>query len=109
MPIKRVERTSDGVRLHTQAQEVEEFDGVVIATHADQVLPLLASPTLAEKTFGAWIYMGNRTVLHTDETMLPPNRRAWASWNYRQEMGDRASMSLTYDMNRLQGLRTQKH
>lgn len=87
------------------------FDRVVFATHADQVLPLLEAPTETEKKlFGAWQYEKNRVVLHTDISVMPALRRAWASWNYTRERVSHEgnALSMTYDMNRLQGLKTER-
>ena len=89
----------------------EEFDHLVLATHADEALRLLRDPSAAEREIlGAWHYNKNLAVLHFDESVLPPNERAWASWNYTREQvpGADASLSVTYDMNRLQGLRTKR-
>ena len=82
------------------------MDRVVIATHADQALSLLADPSDAEvatlKQFG---YSANETVLHTDSSVLPQARNARASWNYRMTSCDRPDQPavVTYWMNRLQG------
>ena len=59
------------------------FDAVVIATHPDQALRLLADPTPAERSvLGAFRYSRNDTVLHTDASVLPASPRVRASWNY---------------------------
>ncbi len=108
-PIASVRRFDDRVTLTTAAGPAGEFDGVVIAAHADEALALLADPSDAEQSLlGAWAYQPNDTVLHTDASVMPPLRRVWSSWNYTRERdGDPAGpATLTYDMNRLQGLRT---
>lgn len=100
-----------GVEVRAHGREPERFDRAVVACHADEALALLADPSDAEKrVLGAWHYLDNRTVLHTDESFMPPNRRAWAAWNYKREMGEDGSsgVSVTYDMNRLQGLRSSR-
>lgn len=107
--IETIKRGGDGVVIRHEGGAEERFDRVVIAVHADQVLPLLEKPTLAERRlFGAWSYEDNHVVLHSDESVMPPNRRAWASWNYTREKGARgdAPLSMTYWMNNLQGLDT---
>lgn len=109
--IEAVERHEDRISLRHKDGSREEFDQVVFATHADQVLPLLADPSDEERRlFGAWSYEKNRVLLHTDESVMPPLRRAWASWNYtREALGDeRTALSMTYYMNKLQGLRTER-
>jgi predicted NAD/FAD-binding protein len=106
-PVERVRREDGGAVVTARGRAPERFDRVVIAAHADEALALLSDPSEDEKRLlGAWSYARNRTVLHTDEAFLPPNRRAWASWNYRRERGEdgAAAVSVTYHMNRLQGL-----
>ncbi len=102
-PVRAVRRLPDGVEVRLDSGALR-FDRVVIAAHADQALALLADPSDEEKRLlGAWAYRNNRTVLHTDASALPPNRRAWASWNYARELSE-GLVSATYHMNRLQGL-----
>ena len=81
------------------------FDHVIVATHSDQALALLADPSRAEREIlGAIRYQPNTAVLHTDAGMLPPLRRAWASWNFQRPVDDRRVATVTYHMNRLQNL-----
>jgi uncharacterized protein len=77
---------------------------VIIATHADTALQLLAEPTPAERAaLGAIRYSRNRTVLHTDRAFLPRHAAAHAAWNYVADP-DTARVAVTYSMTRLQGL-----
>lgn len=102
-------RTPEGVTLKPLNGEPELFDKVVLATHADQAFALLGDPSPGEEALKAWSYSRNRTVLHSHQEVLPPNKRAWASWNYRRE-NERSPftpVAVTYHMNRLQGLKTQ--
>jgi predicted NAD/FAD-binding protein len=85
------------------------FDRVIIATHADEALKLLSDPSVLEKKLlGAWTYSQNHTILHTDARVLPPTRRAWAAWNYTEELetSPEHPVSVSYYMNALQGLDT---
>jgi len=86
----------------------ERFDEVVMACHSDQSLALLADASAAESSvLGAIRYQRNRTVLHTDTSVLPQRQRAWAAWNYeRAAQGSReqAAVCLHYLLNRLQPL-----
>jgi predicted NAD/FAD-binding protein len=108
--IERIRRTEEGVLLEFADQHQERFDRVVIATHADQALRLLADPTAEEaRLLGAWQYEANTTVLHTDLSVLPPLSRAWACWNFRREAGPEQGVYVTYSMNILQGLTTRNH
>jgi predicted NAD/FAD-binding protein len=85
----------------------ERFDHVVIATHADQALKLLINPSEEEKkSLGCWKYTTSRTLLHTDESVMPPLKKVWSSWNFQRREDNRTC--LTYHMNRLQGLETAK-
>ncbi|WP_287810537.1 FAD-dependent oxidoreductase [Pseudomonas sp.] len=103
-PVSRVERDDDGVTVHSP-RGAERFDKVVFACHSDQALTLLAEPSTAEsQILGALPYADNDVVLHTDTRRLPQRRLAWASWNYRLTEGQAAAV--TYDMNILQGLRS---
>lgn len=110
--VKSVLRFDDGVSIDFEDGSQEIFDCVVMAAHADQTLKMLADASQEEKELlGAWSYSVNKTVLHTDVSVLPKNRNAWASWNYRveQESSDQSPVTLTYDMNLLQGLEGHKH
>ena len=103
-PVSSVRRTSEGVEL-TVGDTVHAFDEVVLAVHSDQALAMLADPSDAEtEILGALPYQKNEAVLHTDERLLPRRRRAWAAWNYVVPRDSRNTVSVTYDMNTLQGL-----
>ena len=84
---------------------MERFDRVVIATHSDQALRLLSDPSDAEREIlGAIGYQENEVVLHTDERLLPRERRAWASWNYTAPREPLDRVAVTYNMNMLQSI-----
>ena len=110
-PVERIERDASalrgGVRIVTRNQ-VEHFDKLVLATHSDQSLALLPQASPAERTtLGAIRYQPNRAVLHTDSTVLPQKKLAWAAWNYeRAAHTDRESsgVCLHYLLNMLQPL-----
>lgn len=100
--VTAVRRTGEGVVVHDSQGGVERFDHVVIGAHADQALGMIAAPTSREReVLGAFRYSRNLTVLHTDQSLMPRRRRAWASWNY---IGADDGLCVTYWMNRLQGL-----
>lgn len=105
----KVRRTDSGpvITLHDGSEE--QFDCVIIAAHADEAYTMLADPTQEEiLLLSPWKYTHNYTVLHTDISLLPPNRRAWASWNYLRERNveEKSPVTVTYHMNRLQNLKT---
>jgi predicted NAD/FAD-binding protein len=96
------------VEVRDDADTVHVVDHIVIATHPDQALRLLADPTPAERaTLGAIPYSQNATVLHSDASILPRSSSAVASWNYLlEDCGPAAKRSaggaiVTYHMNRL--------
>ncbi len=106
-PVRRIERDNAGVRVVTD-RGAERFDQVVLATHSDQALALLAEPTGEERAvLGAIRYQPNRAVLHTDASVMPTRRAAWAAWNYERDAapeGESARVCLHYWINRLQPL-----
>ncbi|PIJ59202.1 NAD(P)/FAD-dependent oxidoreductase [Erwinia aphidicola] len=108
-PVTRVLRDEAGVTLES-ARGSERYDQVIFACHSDQALQLLGDASGAEAAMLAGIpYRANEVVLHTDISMLPKARAAWASWNYRLEdtqAGDELlGASVTYNMNILQGIK----
>ncbi|MGE5335874.1 MAG: NAD(P)/FAD-dependent oxidoreductase [Nitrososphaerota archaeon] len=106
-PVRRVERLPDRVRVEADGCEREEFDQVVIATHSDQALAMLADPSEAEReVLGAIPYQRNEAVLHTDERLMPRRRAAWSSWNFHLTPAPVAATTVTYWMNNLQSLRS---
>ena len=106
-PVSRVERESHGVTVHSAAGN-EHFDKVVFACHSDQALALLAQPTALEREIlGALPYADNDVVLHTDTRLLPKRPLAWASWNYRLGGPVDQPAAVTYDMNILQGIKSE--
>ncbi|MGP3751355.1 NAD(P)/FAD-dependent oxidoreductase [Streptomyces sp. IBSNAI001] len=106
-PVRAVRRHSTGVEVVAEDGTTREYDAVVVATHPDQALRLLADPTDEERrTLGAFRYSRNPTLLHTDTTLLPRSRGAAASWNYLMPScaADADRVTVSYDMNRLQRL-----
>lgn len=104
-PVQSVTRSADEVELRARDGRSERFDHVVIATHSDQALALLADPSDGEReVLGAIPYQENEAVLHTDRSLLPKRRRAWASWNYHLLDASSGRTAVTYHLNRLQTL-----
>jgi predicted NAD/FAD-binding protein len=108
-PVEAITRAVDHVLVQPRGGEPERFDEVVIATHSDQALRLLADATDREReVLGAFAYQDNEAVLHTDVRMLPRRRRAWASWNYHLQPDPVGRTTVTYHMNRLQSLHAER-
>ena len=103
-PVRRVERLAEGgVAVQTE-NDRSTYDAVVIASHSDQALAMLAAPSTSEHAvLGAIRYAPNQATLHTDESIMPRRRRAWAAWNAHIGL-DEGNACLTYHMNALQRL-----
>jgi predicted NAD/FAD-binding protein len=106
--ITSVTREHDQVTLTFADGKQQFFDEVVFACHSDQALQLLGDATDDEKSvLGNIPYQPNEVVLHTDTSLLPQKKRAWASWNYllrTDEGAEQQPSSVTYNMNILQGI-----
>jgi predicted NAD/FAD-binding protein len=105
-PVERVARTDDDVMVTPRGGDPERFDHVVLAVHADQALAILGADATAceRELLGAFPFAPNEAVLHHDERLLPRRRRAWASWNYHLLSTPTGKPAVTYHMNRLQSL-----
>ena len=103
-PVRAVRREGSSVTVSHAAGE-ERFDQVVLACHSDQALALLSDPSDAEHdVLGAITYQPNEAVLHTDASLLPRNRKAWAAWNAHVPRESGAPCTVSYCMNLLQGI-----
>ncbi len=105
-PVLDVRRNAAGARIYT-AHRVEHFDQLVMACHSDQALRLLGEDATPAETqlLGAIRYQPNRAVLHTDASLLPQRRSAWAAWNHESSgTGGETGVCLHYLLNRLQPL-----
>ena len=101
-PVSAIQRDSDGVTIVSNGQS-HRFDQVVLACHSDQALAMLSDSTEQERDIlGAIGYQKNDVVLHTDASVLPSNRTAWAAWNYMIPEHSTRPVSVTYNMNILQ-------
>lgn len=106
-PVIRVETQGNGVDVTTQSGKTTRHDKVILACHADQALQILSQPNpLAKSLLGEFQYQQNLATVHTDTTVMPRTRRAWASWNYRMTSGTDGQLEsqTIYWMNRLQGV-----
>jgi predicted NAD/FAD-binding protein len=103
--VKSLRRQPGHVEVASAGAAPERFDAAVVATHSDQALALLADPSDAERSIlGAIRYQENHTVLHTDTSVLPSRKAAWASWNYHIPKKELGRVAVTYDMNILQSI-----
>jgi len=106
-PVHAISRQGNRVRLSFDGGHRESFDRAFVACHADQALDMLkdASP-LEREVLGALPYQRNEVVVHSDESLMPGRRRAWAAWNYHIPSADSRGVAVTYHLNRLQSLST---
>ncbi len=106
-PVRSVRRTAGGIEIRDDADSRHLVDRVVLATHPDQALRVLAEPTTAElEVLGAFRYSRNEAWLHTDAELLPTRPGARAGWNYVTSAcgADAGAVQVSYDMNRLMRL-----
>jgi predicted NAD/FAD-binding protein len=104
-PVRSVRRIDDRVEIVSDAGGHELYDYVFLACHSDQALRLLEDPTHDEReVLGAIRYQPNEAILHTDDSLMPRRKRAWAAWNYHIPQDTTRNVAVTYNMNILQGL-----
>ena len=110
-PVQQVQRDASGVTIAFNQQEfnhkTERFDHVVFACHSDQALKMLAQPSAAEHAvLGALRFQANDVLLHTDTSIMPKRRRAWAAWNAHiaDDENSKQKCTVTYWMNLLQSI-----
>lgn len=109
-PAYEVLRKGDQVLLKYKGPDgykEEEFDHIIIATHSDQAIRMIKDPTPDEtRIFSSLKYQSNSVLLHTDESILPKKNLGRAAWNYLITKGDQKQVTVTYDMNILQNIKS---
>ena len=104
--ISKILRSENEIKIINNKEE-NIFDYLVIATHADQALKILHTPTELEKNIlSVFEYTNNKAYLHSDSTMMPKNNKTWSSWNFIKNQKNDTTFTLTYWMNNLQKLKT---
>jgi len=107
--IKNIKRKNNKIYILNSSNNEKVFDKIIFATHADQIIDLLESPTKDEKNiFTNFQYTKNDAYLHSDEILMPKNKKVWSSWNFLQDI-DEDRFSLTYWMNKLQNIQKSKN
>lgn len=109
VPVRSVLRDGEGVEIRTDDDQGRRFDGVVLACHSDESLKLLGDADAREKMIlGAFNFQANETILHRDRRLLPQNKKAWAAWNAYVPEKPGAAVTVTYNMNILQSLKSEQ-
>jgi predicted NAD/FAD-binding protein len=105
--VKTILRGVTGVTIVDEQGHSDRYDGVIIASHANQALAMLGDPSAEETSLlGSFDYRPNKVVLHRDTAFMPKRRMAWSSWNYlgRSDQNGGEDLCVTYWMNKLQGI-----
>jgi len=109
-PVKSVVSKNNQKLICLQDDSEHLFDEVIFACHSDQALAILSEPSLIQtEILGDMPYSKNEVLLHTDVSVLPVRKLAWASWNYLikgYEGESQAPAILTYNMNILQNIQS---
>ena len=102
--VKKIIRNKENVRVLI-GEDFLDYDHVILAAHADQSLDLIKNPTDVEKNIlGKFLYVSNNAVLHSDDNLMPKNKKAWSSWN---SITKNDKTCVTYWLNKLQNLNTE--
>jgi len=106
-PINKITRNTQGIDIfYGEKNEFFNYDKVVIATHADEALRLIEKPTLEEqRILKNFKYRNNIAIIHSDESIMPKNKKAWCSWNSSMHIESTDNTSVTYWLNQLQNLK----
>jgi len=104
--INKVKSNDKGVKIfYGDESEYFDYDKVIIAAHADEALKIIESPSEDEKKIlKNFSYKKNLAIIHTDETVMPKNRKSWCSWNSAIDQNNLNQNSVTYWLNLLQNL-----
>jgi predicted NAD/FAD-binding protein len=106
--VTSIRRTAHGVVVDDSHGRTDTYDHVVIASHSDQALAMLADADANERrVLGDIRYAPNTVYLHRDPRLMPKRKRAWASWNFLRWKRHGApvnDVAVTYWMNPLQGI-----
>jgi predicted NAD/FAD-binding protein len=104
-PIFEIIRENGQIKLKTEGGDWQIFDEVILACHSDQAMSILKDLSQDEQDIlGKMAYQKNEVVLHTDISMLPKKKLAWAAWNYHLNSDNKQPVAVTYNMNILQNL-----
>ena len=109
--INKIIRDNNGVKVYYGSEnEFFNYDKVVLASHADESLKIISDITNKEREIlSNFKYKQNKAVIHSDENLMPLNKNAWCSWNSSLNPDNKEQSSVTYWLNQLQNLKTDKN
>ena len=109
--INKIIRDNNGVKVYYGSEnEFFNYDKVVLASHADESLKIISDITNKEREIlSNFKYKPNKAVIHSDEKLMPVNKKAWCSWNSSLNPDNKEQSSVTYWLNQLQNLKTDKN
>ena len=109
--INKIIRDNYGVKIYYGSEnEFFTYDKVVLASHADESLKIISDITNKEKeVLSNFKYKANKAIIHSDENAMPINKKAWCSWNSSLNADNKEQSSVTYWLNQLQNLKTDKN
>ncbi len=106
--IKKINRYKNHISIEDNRSK-EKYDYIFFACHSDEALNMLSKPTADEITIlKALPYQENEVILHTDSSIMPKKKLSWAAWNYNIDSSDSEPITLTYNMNILQNIKSKK-
>ena len=110
-PVKKIKSKTNGVDLYYGGEsEFLDYDKVILATHADEALSIIESPSEEEKKIlSNFSYKKNIAYIHTDESIMPKNPKVWSSWNSSIKKDEIEKNSITYWLNLLQNLKCEEN
>ena len=110
-PINKITRNKQGIKIFYGAEnEFFNYDKVVVATHADEALKIIENPSSEEfRILKNFQYRENIAIIHTDESIMPKNKKAWCSWNSSMHINNIEKTSVTYWLNQLQNLKINRN
>ena len=109
--INKIIRDNNGVKVYYGSEnEFFNYDKVILASHADESLKIISDITNKEREIlSNFKYKPNKAVIHSDENLMPINKNAWCSWNSSLNPDNKEQSSVTYWLNQLQNLKTDKN
>ncbi len=110
-PINKIVRNNKNLKVYYGSEnEFFIYDKVVIATHADDALNIIENPTNEESNIlKNFKYKKNIAIIHSDDSCMPKEKKAWSSWNSTILKDDLSKNSVTYWLNLLQNLNIKKN